>query len=154
MTTVHYYEVAVQWESGRKGKLSSPVLHSDIEVVTPPEFPQGVEGFWSPEHLLVAAVNSCLMTTFLAIAENSRLDYTSFYSKAIGKLEVIEGEYLISEIELMPTVIVKEQQQIERAIRILQKSEANCLISNSIKSKIIFNPEIKVLNAEFEVASN
>jgi peroxiredoxin-like protein len=146
MTPVHYYEVAVQWENERKGKLSSPVLHSEIEVVTPPEFPKGIAGSWSPEHLLVAAVNGCLMTTFLAIAENSKLEYRDFYSKAIGKLEVIEGKYLISEIELIPVVTIEDEQQQDRAIRILQKAEANCLISNSIKSTIIFKPSVKILN--------
>lgn len=146
MTPVHYYEVAVQWENERKGKLSSPVLHSEIEVVTPPEFPKGIVGSWSPEHLLVAAVNGCLMTTFLAIAENSKLEYRDFYSKAIGKLEVIEGKYLISEIELIPVVTIEDEQQQDRAIRILQKAEANCLISNSIKSTIIFKPSVKILN--------
>ncbi|MES1225955.1 MAG: OsmC family peroxiredoxin, partial [Bacteroidota bacterium] len=68
METTHYYEVKLNWESDRKGLMSSPVLNSSIEVATPPEFPKGIHGIWSPEHLLVAAVNSCMMTTFLAIA--------------------------------------------------------------------------------------
>jgi uncharacterized OsmC-like protein len=32
----------------------------------------------------------------------------------------------------------------EKALRILDKSEAACLISNSVKAKIIFKPEIKI----------
>lgn len=42
-----------------------------IEVATPPEFPKGIPGMWSPEHLFTAAVSGCLMTTFLSIAEKS-----------------------------------------------------------------------------------
>src|ERR1041384_5661306 len=98
MQTEHYYDVAVQWEEDRKGTLSSSVLPSTIEVATPPEFPNGMADIWSPEHLLVAAVNSCLMTTFLAIAENSKLAYISFTSDATGKLEKVVGKYMISEI--------------------------------------------------------
>jgi organic hydroperoxide reductase OsmC/OhrA len=52
--------------------MSSPELNNKIEVATPPQFPKGVQGIWSPEHLFTAPVNSCFMTTFLAIAENSR----------------------------------------------------------------------------------
>lgn len=148
MSQEHYYEVSVQWEVERKGIMSSPVLHSEIEVVTPPEFPKGIEGLWSPEHLLVGAVNSCLMTTFLAIAENSKLNFSEFDSKAIGKLEMIEGKYMISEVTLEPSVTIEDEHQRDRALRVLQKSEANCLITNSIKSKIIFNPTIKIVNAE------
>jgi organic hydroperoxide reductase OsmC/OhrA len=36
---------------------------------------------------LWAQINSCFMTTFLAIAENSKLEFVHFDSKATGKLE-------------------------------------------------------------------
>ncbi len=139
----HYYSVNVNWEKDRKGIMSSPVLESNIEVATPPEFPKGIAGIWSPEHLLVAAVDSCLMTTFLAIAENSRFEFISFESYAIGKLEKVEGKYLISEIVLSPVLTVPAGTDPEKATRILQKSEAACLISNSVKAKIVFKPEIR-----------
>jgi len=145
MAQEHFYEVSVQWNSERKGTLSSPVLNDPLEVATPPEFPKGMAGIWSPEHLLVAAVNSCLMTTFLAIAENSKLEYTGFSSKAVGKLEIVEGKYMISEITLVPLLTLPNEEQKERAERVLQKSEAACLISNSVKSKIIFQPQIEVV---------
>lgn len=143
-TTAHYYNVSVKWESHRKGLLTSPELNSNVEVVTPPQFPKGIDGIWSPEHLYVAAVNSCLMTTFLSIAENSKLDYTSFESNANGKLEIVDGKYMMSEVTLEPVLIIKDIQQKEKAERVLQKSEANCLISNSIKSKINFKPTVLI----------
>jgi len=144
MDTAHFYEVSVNWQSERKGNMVSPELRTSIEVATPPQFPKGMEGIWSPEHLFVAAVNSCLMTTFLSIAENSKLEFENFDSKAIGKLEQVDGKYMMSEVTLMPVLTLLNEQQTERAERVLQKSEANCLISNSIKSKIIFKPEIKI----------
>jgi peroxiredoxin-like protein len=140
----HIYEVSVNWQADRKGVMSSPVLNSKIEVATPPQFPKGMEGIWSPEHLFVAAINSCLMTTFLSIAENSKLEFISFDSKASGKLEMIDGKYMMSEVTLMPIVTISNEEQKDRAERVLQKSEANCLISNSVKSAIVFKPEIKI----------
>lgn len=145
MDTAHHYQVKVNWENDRKGLMSSPVLQSSIEVATPPEFAKGIPGIWSPEHLLVAAVNSCLMTTFLAIAENSAFSFINFESNADGKLEKVDGKYMISEVLLSPVLTISRDADKEKAIRILQKSEAACLISNSVKSTIIFKPEIKVL---------
>lgn len=142
METTHHYEVKIDWESERKGLMSSPVLQSNIEVATPPEFPKGMAGIWSPEHLLVAAVNSCLMTTFLAIAENSGFSFIHFESKADGKLEKMDGKLMISEIVLRPVVTVNSEANKEKALRILEKSEAACLISNSVKSKIVFQPQV------------
>lgn len=140
----HHYKVDINWESDRKGLISSPVLQSTIQVATPPEFSKGIAGIWSPEHLLVGAVNSCLMTTFLAIAENSAFGFINFESRADGKLEKVDGKFMISEIVLSPTVTIHQEEDREKAIRILQKSEAACLITNSIKSKIIFQPHIQV----------
>ena len=132
----HYFNVNLSWFIDRKGEISSPELNDKIEVATPPPFPKGMEGIWSPEHLLTAAVNSCFMTTFLAVAENSKLEFVSFDCNAKGKLEQIEGKYLMTEVLLEPTLIITKEADKDRAERILQKSEAACLISNSIKSKV------------------
>ncbi len=116
-----------------------------IEVATPPEFPKGIPGFWSPEHLFTAAVSSCLMTTFLAIAENSKLEFGSFICKSKGKLEQIDGKFLMTEVILEPTVTIHYEKDRERAERVLQRSEAACLISQSIKSKVTMNPVIGLI---------
>lgn len=139
----HYFNVNLSWISDRKGEISSPELEKEIEVATPPPFQKGVEGIWSPEHLLTAAVNSCFMTTFLAVAENSKLEFALFDCKAKGKLEQVEGKFLMTEVILEPTLVITKEADKDRAERILQKSEAACLISNSIKSKVSMIPTIQ-----------
>lgn len=143
MDNAHFYETTVTWTEGRKGILSEPTLH-DIEVATPPQFTKGVPNVWTPEHLFVASVNICLMTTFLAIAENSKLEFASFTSKAKGKLEKVENGFMITEIELYPEIKVNAEKDLERAERIVQKAEQHCLISNSIKTKIKLFPKINL----------
>ena len=140
----HSYEVDVNWIEDRIGILYSPDLSDEMQVATPPQFPKGVDKVWSPEHLFTAAINSCLMTTFLSIAENSKLEFSKFSSKASGKLEMIDGKYIMSEVTLTPSLTIMNEEDHDKAMRILNKSEAACLISNSVKSKIIFNPVIKV----------
>jgi len=140
----HYYAVDLKWTSERKGELSSTELNTKFDVATPLPFPKGVEGVWSPEHLLTASVVSCFMTTFLAIAENFKLEFTDFSCRSAGKLEQIEGKYLMTEIALNPELTIKNEADKEKAERVLQKSEAACLISNSIKSKVILNTTVKV----------
>jgi peroxiredoxin-like protein len=142
MAQEHFYHMSVNWKRGRFGIMSSKELNDTIDVATPPEFPKGIAGIWSPEHLLVAAVNSCLMTTFLAIAENTKLPFTAFTSNASGKLEIVDGKYMISEITLSPKLTITSGEDQEKANKVLQKSEAACLISNSVKAKIIFEPSV------------
>ena len=64
-------------------------------------------------------------------------------SSASGKLEQIEGKYLMTEIILEPILTIPIDTSIEKAERILIKSEAACLISNSIKSKVTLKTNIK-----------
>lgn len=144
MDTEHNYEVNLEWSSDRLGNLTSPVLNDTIEVATPPEFPKGMAGIWSPEHLFVSAVSSCLMTTFLSIAEFSKFDFVSLTVNAIGKLEKVDGKFMMSEIILKPTLTITDEAQIAKGERILHKSEAACLISNSIKSKVIMETHVVV----------
>lgn len=139
----HFYKTNVKWTEGRIGILSEEGM-PDVTVATPPEFPKGVPNIWSPEHFFIASANICLMTTFLAVAENSNLEFISYSCEGVGKLEKAEGKYMISEILLVPTVVIKDESMREKTERILQKSEANCLISRSMKSKIILKTNIIV----------
>lgn len=148
----HFYNIQIQWSNDRKGVMCSPELSNSsdqkngcIEVATPPEFPKGIPGIWSPEHLFTAAVSSCLMTTFLLIAENSKLEFTSFQCNSKGKLDQVDGKFLMTEVILEPTVTISHEKDRERAERVLSKAEAVCLISNSIKSKVTMLPKILVV---------
>lgn len=141
---MHSYETNLTWLENRKGLIGSPILSQSIEVATPPEFPKGMPDIWTPEHFFVAAVSSCLMTTFLAVAENSRLDFAQFSCHAVGKLEKVDGKFMMSEVKLSPVLVIKQEDQRERALKVLDMSEKACLISNSVKSKIIFEPVVKI----------
>ena len=140
----HQYNVNVKWNEGRVGELISPELNTKIEVATPPQFPKGVEGIWSPEHLFTAAVNSCFMTTFLSIAENSNLEFKEFSCSATGLLDQVEGKFLMTEVILNPILVITKEEDKEKALRVLEKSEKACLISNSINSKVTLNSTITV----------
>ena len=144
MEAKHTYETDLQWNYDGTGDITSPVLNTAVQVATPPDFPGGIPGIWSPEHLFVAAINACLMTTFLVVAKNSKLDYISFRSNAVGIVDKVDGKLLFTEIILRPTLKIPATMKIERAQHILELSEKNCLISNSVTTKITLQPDIIV----------
>ena len=141
----HEYNVSLGWKHDRIGLLSSPELNTFFEVATPPQFENGVEGIWSPEHLFTASVSSCFMTTFLAIAANSKLEFSAFSCMAQGILGQVDGKFQVTEVKLFPQLVILKEEDRERADRILQKSEKACLISNSVKSSISLSPQIAVM---------
>ena len=143
MSQTHFYEVNIQWKAERIGELSSPVLEKSIECATPPEFPHGVAGIWSPEHLFVASINSCYMATFLAIAYNFKVEIEDFSCKTIAKLEMPDGKYLITQAEMFPTIkLTHPEKDTDKAQRIVEKAKAGCLVTNSMKTEIRLIPSI------------
>ena len=137
------YKAKTTWSSGRRATLSAPAK-ADVVVGSPPEF-KGDPSFWSPEELLVASVNTCMMLTFLTLAQAKGVTPTAYESDAEGLLEHVEGKYQITEVAVRPRVSLKNQAELERAREIMEGVEAQCFISNSIKSKV-------ALTADFVVA--
>ena len=141
MENQHFYKTEIEWTGERHGELRAPALPI-LQVDAPPEF-RGHEGVWTPEHLFVASVNSCFMTTFLAIAENSKLEFVKFNTDAEGKLETVAGQGLmITHITLRPKLVIKHCRDAERALRICQKAEKHCLIANSIRTETTLEPQV------------
>ncbi len=143
MAEPHVFKTSVRWNEQRKGTLLSPGL-PDVAIATPPQFPGGHEGYWSPETLFISSAEACLMATFLAIAENSKLEFTSYSSSAEGTVEKTDQGFLVTRITIHAQVKVPSDAVIDRARRILEKSKAACLISNSMKTEVHLDPEIIV----------
>ena len=100
---------------------------------------------WSPEHLYVAAVAACLMTTFRAIAESSNLEVLEYRDDSVGTLVKGEDRYLsMVRVVLRPTVVISDPTKIDKAVRILRKAEEACLISRSVKSDVVLEPCVLV----------
>lgn len=144
MAEQHLYRTSIAWQEQRKAALRSPGL-TDLTVVTPPEFPGGHEGFWSPETLFVASAEACLMTTFLAIAENSKLEFSAYGSEAEGTVEKTADGFQVTQITIRAKVTIADDSRRDRALRILEKAEEHCLISRSMKTKVILEPEIIIV---------
>lgn len=144
MNFPHTYQVTVAWKHGRLGVVTAPAVDDAFEVATPPPFSGGLENHWSPEHLFTAAVNTCFMTTFLAIAENSKLAFQAFACAADGVLEMVDGKYQMTHVKLMPEVVITNEADATKAGRALEKAEKACLISNSINATVSLQPTVVV----------
>lgn len=114
----------------------------EFRVASPPEF-KGEEGIWSPEDLLVAAVNVCVFTTFAAFAERKEIPVVSYESEAEGVLEFTDGGYQFTKVTVHPVVVVESTDYIDETERMVEDAHKKCLISNSIKGKTIVESEIK-----------
>jgi organic hydroperoxide reductase OsmC/OhrA len=136
------YRSAVEWVGEKRGRLTAGGL-PPLEVAMPPEF-KGHPGLWSPEHLLVCAVNACIMTTFLAIAEKHNVTFLSYESEAVGTVETVDGKFMFSRIEVFPAIVVRDEEMATGAQRAIEGAHRRCLISLSLKTEVVMHPEVAV----------
>jgi organic hydroperoxide reductase OsmC/OhrA len=136
------YKTDVVWKSSRRGMISA-LGKPPVEVGSGPEF-KGETGIWTPEDMLVGAVNTCLMLTFLAFAYTKGIGVTAYESSAEGLLENVDGKYRITEVTVQPSLTLKSQADLEAARAIMDKVEENCFISNSITAQVKLTPQFRV----------
>jgi len=138
------YPVAVQWTDEKRGVAESVDGLPLLEVAAPPEF-DGHAGIWSPEHLFVASVASCYMTTLLAIAGISRVDIRALEVPAVGVVERGEDRmYSIPSMVLRPHITLASEADMPRAERLAEKAERVCMVSRSLTTKVTLEPTFSV----------
>jgi len=134
------YQARTTWRGARQGVLSAPGK-PDVVVGSPPEW-KGRPDNWAPEELLVASVNSCIMLTFLTLAQARGVTVVSYDSDAEGELEIVDGVYQITRITARPRVIVASGTQLDAARDAMEHVEARCFMSQSVKAEVTLIPEI------------
>ena len=141
------FRVKGQWTAARRGRVEAESVEHPISFSAPPEF-RGEAGFWTPEHFFIAAVASCFITTFRAIAEASRFDPVSLDISVEGVVGKGEGGYEFTHVILKPRLTIRNDADRQRAARLLEKTEHSCLVSRSLKSKVTMEPQIEIAGTQ------
>lgn len=113
----------------------------DLRAAAPADF-DGPGDAWSPEHLLLAAVQACFLLTLRSIARASHVDFISLDVDAAGTVDRQEGVTRFTEIVLRPRLVIARGLDRERALRMLENTEKHCLVSASLSTPIRVEPEI------------
>jgi organic hydroperoxide reductase OsmC/OhrA len=123
-----HYRVALL-SDGTHAVLSAP-RREPILAGAPPEF-GGSDDVWSPEQLLLAAVNACLMTTFQALAARepfASLEYRDHVEGTIDRTR--EGLRFVTIKHYVELRVPPEDRA--RAAALLERARKHCLIANSL----------------------
>jgi organic hydroperoxide reductase OsmC/OhrA len=100
---------------------------------------KGDAGKADPEDMLVAALSSCHMLSFLAIAAKKRLTVHSYQDDAVGFLENDGGKLWITRVVLRPKVAI--DADTETLAQIHHMAHEACFIANSVKTTVSVEPQ-------------
>ena len=107
----------------------------DLQTAPPAEF-DGPGDAWSPEHLLLASVETCFLFTLRAVARASRLDFTACEVIAEGTLDRDGSAIKFTEIVLRVRLSLPPGTDRDRARRAVDKAERACPVSASLSTPI------------------
>lgn len=91
-----------------------------------------------PEDMLVAALSSCHMLTFLAICAKKKITVQSYEDDAIGFLENDGGKLWVTRVILRPKIVASADAATLEPIHHLAHDA--CFIANSVKTQVIVEP--------------
>jgi peroxiredoxin-like protein len=138
----HQYHVSANAKTEGTITLSADKLPQLISA-PPAEF-GGPGDQWSPEHLLVASVADCFILTFRAVARASKLEWSNIESSAVGVLDRVDRLTQFTSFTVSAILTVPAGTNVDKAQRVLEKSEAGCLITNSLTAETHLKVQILV----------
>lgn len=127
----HHYAVVAAGGAEGEVELASDGLPA-LASAAPAEF-GGPGGRWSPETLLVAAVADCFVLTFRAIARASKVSWLSLRCEVEGTLDRVERATFFTGFVVRASLKLPAGANEEQALRLLERAEHSCLITNSLK---------------------
>jgi organic hydroperoxide reductase OsmC/OhrA len=102
--------------------------------------------------LLLCAVASCYTTTFRAVAEHSRFEYTDLQVEVEGDISRAETGYNFGGVLVRANLTVPPAADHARALKLLHKAEGLCLVSRALSVEKRFEPRVEVSETRVEIA--
>lgn len=155
MQQIHNYKLTATWH-GNKGTGTSGLKDYDrshtVTIQGKPELhlttdnpAVGDKSKWNPEDLLVTAISSCHMLSYLYVCALEGVVITAYTDNATGIMVEHEGGGgRFKEITLNPICEVADENMMEQAIALHHKAHQICYIANSVNFEVKCNPTCNI----------
>jgi organic hydroperoxide reductase OsmC/OhrA len=154
----HRYQLTLDWEGNRGTGTSDYASYGrqyrvaiagkpDLVGSADPLF-RGDAALHNPEDLLVAALSSCHMLSYLALCARGRIVVLAYVDSAEGTLEFnADGGGSFREVVLRPRVTVAAGTDLDRATALHEKAGEQCFIAASCNFPVRHEPVVQVASA-------
>ncbi len=149
MSRTAVYNTTVSWKGEHRGHIvmgNGP----EMDFSAPPDA-QGHPGVFTPEDAFVAAANTCIMLMFIWAVERFKLKLLSYECRAEGTKRIeLDRTEIFTHLCFWPIIRIaangEAPQVVEtRARRALQSAQKYSLVANSVKSEILIEPTVEVI---------
>ena len=141
--TSHTFDVALQWDKISQSGVIRTGNRMPVLFAAPPEF-NGTDTVWSPEHLLVASISSCYLTTFNYFAQLLRVELKDIRVRGEVEIEKVSGGgFWAKAYRIYPEIEFANTPDPHVIDNLLSKAKRYCIVSNSVKGEVIVEPQIR-----------
>ena len=127
-------------EYSRDHRWDFPSNDQSLKASAAPKY-LGSEDGVDPEEAFVAALASCHMLTFLAIASMSGFVVDSYHDNASGRLAPDENKKMVMDLVTLQPVVEFSGEKIpaaEEIERLHVKAHHECFLANSVKTEVVW----------------
>jgi len=131
----------------REGDKSAKTIFSgpgELKIGPAPEF-NGKPETLNPEEMFVAAINSCIMTTFFYFVRKSNVEILSYYSDAEGQVEKGKEGFRFTNVQIHAKVMLSDHGFAEKIREFGNLAEKYCLVSRSVACPVHYELEVKTI---------
>jgi organic hydroperoxide reductase OsmC/OhrA len=132
--TVSYRAYSREYRAEIAGK---PPLHGSAD----PLF-RGDGGLLNPEELLVVALSSCHLLSYLAVCARAGVAVLSYEDAASGTMAPRDGRLAFTEVVLRPRVTIAAPSSLEKAIALHDIAHEECYIAASVNFAVRHEPVV------------
>lgn len=136
------YNTSVAWKGGEAATLDCPGKPT-LDITPPPEF-GGKEDVWSPEDLLVGAVESCMLLTLLFFVDKMKIGMKSYKSSATGDLDRTANGLRFQGMTVHMKAEVTTPEDQEKFKKAAEQAEKFCPVSTVVTCPVILTTEVTV----------
>jgi organic hydroperoxide reductase OsmC/OhrA len=127
------YGVELHKNDGEPMELSSG---NRPRLITGPPFELGgSDAWWSPEHLLVSAVASCMSATFFALATRAKIHVGAYRCRANGVIDRIDGHVAFTSVHLAIDVRALADD-VQRTRNVIEEAKKHCFVATSLRCPV------------------
>lgn len=157
MAHEHIYKITTEW-TGNTGDGTKNIRKYDrshtVTIQGKPELflttdnpAVGDKSKLNPEDLLVSAISSCHMLSYLYVCSLEGIIITTYTDHATGiMMEKSSGGGCFKEVTLNPIFYVTDESMVEKAVELHHKAHEICYIANSVNFDVKCNPTCKLEN--------
>jgi len=149
MAPAHHFESHLTWQAGQTGVATGNhriefAGRPPLEASGAPQY-RGDPSRHSPEDFFVAALSSCQMLTYLALAGRAGITVERYEDRAIGTLAIADKKMRMTEVVLHPVITLAAGADVAKARSLVDTAHEGCFIANSVACAVRVEPEIATL---------